>query len=138
MQALVRSGVVEGVRGLSTALALLASPRCPDCKPALYCGEQQRCPDCVCNGQKRDCTETAVFTFWDKVSTFFAGLLFGLVLALLGALYLSSARRRPSLPIVAQPEEPVAETTDLTQAEQARHQLQTIALRRRNGSIPSR
>ena len=60
MLALLRNLSPELSRGISTALALLAVPKCPtsqcSCSPHFVC-EPLRCPDCVCNGSNRACPD---------------------------------------------------------------------------------
>lgn len=57
MLAALRSCLPEFARGLSTALAIRASPRCPDCSPSLSCPDIGQCPACTCNGALRAAIE---------------------------------------------------------------------------------
>ena len=52
--------VPELTRGVSTALAIWATPSCPlcpalTCTPSLHCAESNPCPACICQGVERTC-----------------------------------------------------------------------------------
>ena len=59
MLAALRASVPELVRGLNIAIALAASPRCPDvqCNPVVNVPDAPRCPGCVCQGAVRAAIE---------------------------------------------------------------------------------
>ena len=76
--------VPELARGVSTALAIWATPSCPicpasSCAPSLVCPAAVSCPACICSGTERTCpvvaeTPGALFFVW--------GLLCGVVATL--------------------------------------------------------
>ena len=47
MQTILRSGLAEITKGLSTGFVVWAGSGCPDCAPVLHCSE------CICNGAER-------------------------------------------------------------------------------------
>ena len=52
--------IPELARGVSTALAVWATPGCPacpslSCSPSLSCPESTSCPACICQGSERSC-----------------------------------------------------------------------------------
>ena len=59
MLAAVRAALPELFHGLSTAIALAATPRCPEqhCHPITNFPEIPRCPDCICQGSTRQAVE---------------------------------------------------------------------------------
>ena len=77
--------VPELARGVSTALAVWATPSCPQCPsltctPSLHCPAATSCPACVCQGSERSCPASVETP---RALIFLLGILCGVILTLL-------------------------------------------------------
>ena len=77
--------VPELARGVSTALAIWATPGCPpcpslSCAPSLACPESHSCPACICQGSERACPASVDAP---GALVFLVGFLSGIIIAIL-------------------------------------------------------
>ena len=115
----LRAVLPEFARGISTAIALAAVPRCPEqhCQPVFP--EAVRCPDCVCQGALRVPIEEPIPScgaLWYSLSDLVIALLLGCIIGYWCRGY-QTVEGFPVPPVASQPTSIVSSSRPVSQPE---------------------